>query len=120
MDYNEVKNIFDKAKLANDVSDINFDCLDISNLLNQEKFDKNKAIEKICSTNDKHPDNQYVYNFLFPTYGQRISIGEANEQSLKIDLKWKLFYLNAKSQAKQFDEFIKDVNEFLKKESENK
>lgn len=115
MNYNEAKAIYDKAKLSHEIDDINSDCLDISNLLDQKDLDMNKAKEKICSINTKHPDNQTINNFLFPPRGQYVSIGEASEQSLRLDLKWKLLYLNAKSQAKLFDEFLKDVDEFLKR-----
>ena len=121
MNYQDAKAIYDKIDLAYDVGTLNSECLNIRFLLNQTNFDINAAREKICSINEKYPDNILVYNLLFPPCEPQISIGEANEPLLRLDLQWKHLYLVAKSQAKLFDEFLKEVDDIFKnKESADK
>lgn len=113
MEYKEIKALYDKLHFKKDISEINREIIEISNLLNQEPFDMKEARKKVYEINNKHSENTVIHNFFFPMTGQRVSIGEADEQSLKNDLEWKRIYLISKSQAKNFDEFIKELNELV-------
>lgn len=111
IDIKEIKSIYDKAHSSKDISEINREIIKLNAFLNQKPFDKDEARKEICKVNEKHPENVSIHNFFFPANGSKVSIAEANEQSLKNDLEWKRLYLISKSQAKSFDEFIKMANE---------
>ena len=114
MNYNDVKTIYDKAKLIKDIRDMQSDCNEICYLLSQKQPDVQKMIDKINSVNKDHPENYKIHNLLFPPQGSPNPNAPITVQSLIIDLNWKLKYLTAKINAKTFDEFMKDVDDLFK------
>lgn len=102
---------FEKAHFLHEQNDMKRDIDIIRCILSQSPINMFQVREKIGIVNRKHPENVVIFNLIFPPKGNPILLGDALDGNLIFDLTWKLNYLQAKQEGKDFEEFCKTIRD---------
>ena len=109
----EKEAFFEKALFLHEQMDMDSDINSISNILSQPFVNMGQVRDYIDKINNSHPENMVLYNIMFPPQGDRVSLGNASDDSLIQHLIWKQKYLQAKRAGKTFDEFCKEMRKIF-------
>lgn len=104
----EAIELFEKAHLLKDESDMQDDINEIDRILTYP-VNVAKVYEKVDHINRKHPENIILFKLIYLPVGNLVPLNSATDDSLINDLNWKRTFLNAKMRAKLFDEFRKEM-----------
>ncbi len=102
---------FEKIHFLHEQNDMKRDIDIIRCVLLQNPIDMFQVKEKIGMVNCKHPENVVIFNLIFPPKGDPILLNDAYDDNLISDLTWKLNYLQAKREGKDFEEFCKTIRD---------
>lgn len=114
----EAIKLFEKAHFLKEKLDMQDDINDINEILTYP-VDVAKVYEKIEHINRKHPENIILFNIIYPPVGKPIPLNRATNDNLINDLIWKREFLNAKMNAKLFDEFCKEMKKRSKSDGQD-
>lgn len=109
----ETSDFFEKALFLHEQMDMDSDINSISNILSQPFVNMGQVRYYINKINNSHPENMVLYDIMFPPQGDRVSLGNASNNSLIQHLIWKQKYLQAKRAGKIFDEFCKEMKKIF-------
>lgn len=113
MSNEEAIRYFEKVRFIDEQIDMEKEINNCCYILSQSPVDVDQVKQEIYVINAKHPENQILFRLIFPPKGETIQLSNASDANLIEDLKWKLYFLQAKKSGKAFDEFCKTMREMI-------